>query len=67
MCRNYLGCKEDCPLRKKTGTYGCGDFVVSNPSEAVEIVEEWSKKHPIITNAMKFKEVFHLTSHFRIR
>ena len=26
--------------------------------EAIEIVEEWSKAHPIVTRADKFKEVF---------
>ena len=29
-----------------------------DPAEAVRIVEEWSKAHPIQTNADKFKEVF---------
>ena len=29
-----------------------------NPEEAVRIVEEWSKAHPIQTNGQKFVEVF---------
>ena len=29
-----------------------------NPEESVRIVEEWSKAHPIQTNAQKFAEVF---------
>lgn len=29
-----------------------------DPEEAVHIVEEWSKAHPIQTNTDKFKEVF---------
>ena len=32
-----------------------------NPAEAVCIVEEWSKAHPIQTNAQKFEEVFGIT------
>ena len=36
----------------------CCNFEELYPEEAVRIVEEWSKAHPIQTNADKFKEVF---------
>ena len=36
----------------------CSSLEKSEPSEAVRIVEEWSKEHPATTNADKFKEVF---------
>lgn len=28
------------------------------PYEVIEVIERWTDEHPIITNAMKFKEVF---------
>ena len=34
------------------------DLEKKHPAEAVRIVEQWSKAHPIQTNAMKFEEVF---------
>lgn len=42
---------ENCPLYNKA----CGSFYVF---EALEIVEQWAKEHPIKTNADKFKEIF---------
>lgn len=44
----------DCPFRGKI----CNRELVFNSYEAIEIVEQWAKEHPIVTNAMKFKEVF---------
>ena len=58
MCKNYKSCNDSCPAY---GNYGCKlkpyalDF---DPDEVVRIVEEWSKAHPIQTNAQKFEEVF---------
>lgn len=48
---------EDCPL------WGicqdCSHSVdVSNPYKAIEAVKNWSREHPVVTNAEKFKEVF---------
>ncbi len=45
-----------CPLNVP-----CGDANGTqsyNAFDVIEIVEQWSKEHPIITNADKFKEVF---------
>ena len=55
MCRSFNLICSDCPLFNG----GCGE---SNPDEAVDIVEQWSKEHPVMTNAMKFEEVFGCSS-----
>jgi len=36
----------------------CARFLREYPEEVEDIVMQWSKKHPVVTNAMKFKEVF---------
>jgi len=36
----------------------CKELPKCKPEKAVRIVEEWSKAHPVKTNAMKFEEVF---------
>lgn len=43
----------DCPLNGV-----CDD--AANAFDMIEVVEKWVKKHPIVTNADKFKEVFGL-------
>lgn len=50
MCNSYERCSE-CPLLN----VGCGE---SNPDETVDIVEQWSREHPVMTNAQKFEKVF---------
>ena len=64
MCKSYPDCK-GCPLRN----FACG-FIrcIERFSDAdvqcqVKVVEQWSKEHPIITNARKFEEVFGLPAH----
>lgn len=57
MCLT-IGCCSDCNLG-----YGCAiDGVKNLPDIVLEsnclVVEQWSKDHPIVTNAQKFKEVF---------
>lgn len=47
-----------CPFDADTSELGCVYWEETDPTEAVRIVEEWSKAHPIQTNADKFKEVF---------
>lgn len=42
-----VNCK-DCPF----------DRNFCNMYDAIEVVENWIREHPVITNAMKFKEVF---------
>lgn len=65
MCKQY----QDCEGYLKCGTCGfgfsnngkqklCPEFEKLYPTEAVRIVEEWSKEHSIQTNGDKLKEMF---------
>ena len=66
MCNSYIDhfmC-EGCPLKGKQ-CLGTG-VRFKTDSEYLTItstVEQWSKEHPIITNAQKFEEVFNLSGH----
>lgn len=64
----------DCPFFEKICNMGgiirrhphecvenIGRFVI-HPYETIEIVENWVKEHPVVTNAMKFEEVFNIPS-----
>jgi hypothetical protein len=53
MCKTITRCSE-CPLRN----VGCGDSLKTSPEKILELVEQWSKEHPVLTNRMKFEEVF---------
>ena len=56
MCYQYdKGCNT-CPLNEIHSCVYGGD--PEDPEEAVDIVEQWSKEHPKITNASKLLEVF---------
>lgn len=44
-----------CPFNKKVCDKG---KILIHSFEAIEIVENWAKEHPIKTNLEKFKEVF---------
>lgn len=60
MCDSYVNCK-GCPacLDSDDCTHDgmlCDD--IENTDKFIEIVEQWVKDNPIITNKMKFKEVF---------
>ena len=50
-CKGVYNCN-DCPLNSIDCDYARNAF------DIIEIVEKWSKEHPIVTNADKFKEVF---------
>lgn len=45
----------DCPLKNKCLYVNHGEDKLE---EIVSAVEQWSKEHPIITNAKKFEEIF---------
>lgn len=47
----------DCPCHNGICDNGS---IMSNAYEAIDLVENWVKEHPIVTNADKFKEVFGL-------
>ena len=59
MCKSYPDCK-GCPLIKSAcGLIRCiGGYSDADIQCAIKVVEQWSKEHPIKTNAQKFKEVF---------
>lgn len=55
MCRSSFSC-EDCLLRAEKMCVS--DIKEGEEEKVVKIVEQWSKDQPIITNLMKFEEVF---------
>lgn len=49
----------NCPFNRKVCNTGKLIFYSFKAIEkAIEIVENWAKEHPIVTNADKFREVF---------
>ena len=59
MCSDGIHFCEGCPLKNKQ----CLSTGIRNKTDGefltiTSTVEQWSKEHPIITNAQKFKEVF---------
>ena len=65
MCETCIGNCETCPLcSDNNGTkLMCEDFFMENLKKAEKIIEDWTKKNPVITNADKFKEVFGYRPH----
>lgn len=59
MCNGIIKCDE-CPISMtNNGTdVSCSDLMRKYPEEAERIIMEWASENPVITNAMKFKEVF---------
>ena len=61
MCMSYDGCL-DCEIQKTKNLADnirtCAIWVKNNPEAAERIIAEWSKNHPIVTNRLKFKEIF---------
>lgn len=51
---------ESCPLRELNRKYGlrCMPAIWTHPDEAEEIMQKWMDEHPVVTNRMKFTEVF---------
>lgn len=57
MC-NKNKCAE-CPITKtRHECVNCHVWMGNHPEEVDRIVMQWAEKHPIVTNGMKFKEVF---------
>ena len=59
MCKTYNKCPE-CPIYElmDNGKLLCITALHEKLEEFVDLVETWSKEHPIMTNKMKFEEVF---------
>ena len=56
ICYQYTNGCNTCPLSGNNScVYGGAP---EDPEEAVDIVEQWSKEHPVVTNADKLLEVF---------
>lgn len=46
-------------IEKDMGAFThCNDVCLTFPEETEQIVEQWVKEHPIVTNADKFREIF---------
>ena len=63
LCSHYDLCAAGCPLYKKCIFYFRDMNETKEETEKkieqnAAIIEQWSKEHPIITNARKFEEVF---------
>lgn len=53
---NCAGVKcAECPFKEVSCSLGASNFYLF---ETMEIVENWSKEHPVMTNADKFRELF---------
>lgn len=59
MCNNFNGC-EGCPINEiRLKSYVCRYWTLAiDPEKAEEVVMQWAKEHPLMTNRDKFKEVF---------
>ena len=59
MCDNFTNCKA-CPLGVNFDQHVLSgrQWMIDHPEEAEKIIMEWSKENPLITNEMKFKEIF---------
>ena len=65
MCVVNKDC-QGCPL-EMDNCAGCGDeFSEKQIINIIDKTEQWSKEHPIITNARKFEEIFGLPAHCMI-
>ena len=63
FCSQYTLCNLDCPLHGKCIFNFDSHAETQKETEqkienAVAIIEQWSKDHPVVTNEMKFCEIF---------
>lgn len=57
MCAEYKECY-GCPLKGTTCSIVFSKLSEEKMINIIEKTEQWSKEHPIITNEMKFREIF---------
>lgn len=57
MCDGRTWC-DSCQICDNRGLISCSRWLTENPTKAEEIIMEWAKKNPPVTNRDKFKEVF---------
>ena len=68
MCNTYYDAHcFDYPLsNNKNGKYiVCEKFKRIYTEDTEQIIEDWAKKNPVMTNAMKFKEIFGNACHIK--
>lgn len=53
MCDSFGDCK-DCRIGALKGSRQCFSWCWSNPEEAVQAVEQWTKEHPAKTRQSEF-------------
>ena len=58
MCDSYGTSCDGCPINEQRGIFQCWRWITEEPVKAEEIITNWAKKNPPVTNAEKFKEVF---------
>lgn len=60
ICEHYRAdvCCANCPLKEERGIYHCWRWISEEPEKAEEIIMNWAKKNPPVTNGDKIKEVF---------
>lgn len=58
MCKAFRCDK--CPIGNHniSSVASCTDWMLSKPEEAESIIMKWARENPLMTNRMKFKEVF---------
>ena len=58
MCTMYKGCR-GCPLEMDR-CVGCDvdEFSEKQIINIIDKTKQWSKEHPLVTNEMKFRELF---------
>jgi len=56
MCTMYKSCR-GCPLEMDNCAF-CNEMSEKQIINIIDKTEQWSKEHPLVTNAQKFKKVF---------
>ena len=60
MCESYGDSCNGCPIEEQRGIFYCWRWITEEPVKAEEIIMNWAKEHPPITNNDKIKEIFGL-------
>lgn len=62
ICERYRAdvCCANCPLKNVRGVYHCWRWISEEPEKAEELIMNWAKKNPPVTNNDKIKEIFGL-------
>lgn len=59
MCRTFNMRCRGCEIAKHMeGNESCNDYIKRCPAEAVEIVERWTKEHPLKTRQSELLKIF---------